>query len=128
MKFASSGFESIVLTLPNQLLIRLFQIIIYFAVMLQASCHTAHMVTKSQKVHISKDDGLPNFIISTLLKIGSGFPRVAGICPSLKNVYNLSSNRSFILWVQSIHQINICRKPSFPMKVSLIVLATLTLT
>ena len=42
------------------------------------------METKSQKVHISKDDELPNFAISTLLKIGSGFPRVAGIRPSPK--------------------------------------------
>ena len=30
------------------------------------------------------DDRLPNFTISTLLKIGSGFPRVAGIRPSRK--------------------------------------------
>ena len=43
------------------------------------------MVTKSQKVNISKDDGLSNFTISALLKISSGFPRVAGICPFLKN-------------------------------------------
>ena len=42
------------------------------------------MVNKSQKVHISKDDGLPNFTILTLLKIGLGFPRVAGMRTSLK--------------------------------------------
>ena len=42
------------------------------------------MVTKSQKVHISKDDELPNFAILTLLNVGSGFPRVAGIHPSQK--------------------------------------------
>ena len=86
------------------------------------------MVTKSQKVHISTDDGLPNFTISTLLKIGSGFPKVAGIRSSLKKVLNLSRNRSFILWMQSIHNVNIYKKPSFPMRVSLIVLATITLT
>ena len=40
------------------------------------------MLTKIQKVHISKDDGLPNFGISVLLKIRSEFPRVAGIRPS----------------------------------------------
>ena len=42
------------------------------------------MVTKNQKVCISKDDGLPNFTISTLLKIGLGFPMVAGIRLFLK--------------------------------------------
>ena len=42
------------------------------------------MLTKIQKVHISKDDGLPNFAISVLLKVGSGFPRIAGIRPSPK--------------------------------------------
>ena len=83
-------------------------------------CHKAlgilQMLTKSRKVHISKDDGLPNFAISTLLKIASGFTNIAGIRPSLKKILNLWINRSFILWLQSIHQTNICRKPSFPMR------------
>ena len=35
-------------------------------------------------------------------------------------ILNLSSNRSFIFWLQSIHHINTCRKPWFPMNVSLI--------
>ena len=42
------------------------------------------MITKTQRIHISKDDGFANFTTSTLLKIGSGFPRVAGIRPSMK--------------------------------------------
>ena len=32
----------------------------------------------------------------------------------------MSSNSSFILWLQFIHHINICRKPSFPMNLSFI--------
>ena len=40
------------------------------------------MLTKIQKVDISKDDGLPDLGKSVLLKIVPGFPRVAGICPS----------------------------------------------
>ena len=35
-------------------------------------------------------------------------------------ILNLSSNRSFILWLQCIHDINIFRKPSFPINPSLI--------
>ena len=35
-------------------------------------------------------------------------------------ILNFSSNRSFIFWLQSIHHINTCRKPWFPMNVSLI--------
>ena len=73
------------------------------------------MLTKSRKVHISKDDGLPNFAISTLLKTASGITNIAGIRPSLKK-YLIWINRFFILWLQSIHQTNIRRKPSFPMR------------
>ena len=62
------------------------------------------MVTKSQKIHISKDDGLPNFTIATLLKIGSRFPRVAGILVSLKKILNLSSNTSYSL--TGVHSTN----------------------
>ena len=108
MKFVSRGFKSIALALPNQWLIRLFHIS-FTLLLCYKPLSILQKLTKSQKVHISKDNGLPNFTISTLLKIGSGFPRV--------EILNLSSNRSFILWMQSIHHINICRKPLFPMNV-----------
>ena len=54
-------------------------------------------ISKFQKIHISKDDGLPNFGIWILLNIGSGFPRVAGIRPSPPKILNLSINMPFIL-------------------------------
>ena len=63
----------VVLTLPINDSFRYLHINVYLAVMLQ--CYKPlgilQRVTKSQKVHISSDDGFPNFITSTLLKIGS---------------------------------------------------------
>ena len=60
-----------------------------------------------------------------------GFPIIAGICPSLTKCY-ISQVIRLILWLQYIYQINICRKRSFPIKLSLIftlvVRETLTLT
>ena len=68
---------------------------------------------------------MPNFIISTLLNIAPGVSKsgnkVAGIRLFLTKILNLSSNRSFFLGMQSIHQISICRKPWFPMNISFII-------
>ena len=74
-------------------------------------------VTKSQKVHISKDDGLADFTTSTLLKIGSRIPRSSRNTSFHEKILSLTSNRYFISWLQSIYQIHICRKPSVPTKV-----------
>ena len=81
-------------------------------------------VTKSQKFNISNDNGFPNFTILTLLEIGSSVSQSSSNTSFPEKMLNLSSNRCFILWPQSSHKTNICRKPSFPMKVSLIVRET----
>ena len=82
-------------------------------------------VTESRKVHIASHDGLPYFWTSNMLhispRISQSGDRVAGICLSLIiGPVILSSNRCFIFWLESIHHINLCRKPPFPMKASLI--------
>ena len=81
-------------------------------------------LTKNQKVHISDHDGLEklhciNFGIGH--RISQRGSRVAGLSPFPNQVfweqytYCSSSNRSIILWLPSIHHINICRETWFPM-------------
>ena len=65
----------VVLTLPINDSFSYLHITVYLAVMLKplgikvTKSHKAHISTKSHKAHISSDDGFPNFITSTLLKV-----------------------------------------------------------
>ena len=93
-----------------------------------------------QRVKESKSSHIKSWWITKLFNINFSYHRSKGFQEwrqSIGNLFfpheilNLPSNRYFIFWLQSIHNINISRKPSFPMNVSLIltliVQATLSL-
>ena len=83
-------------------------------------------VTKSQKVHISSHDGLQKLhninYQNTGHRVSLRGSRVAGIFPISTKIlweqyiYCSSYSGSIILWLPSIHNINICWEPWYPMK------------
>ena len=80
-------------------------------------------VTKSDKFHISRHEGFPNFVTWNLLnlyaRVSKSKERVAGIRPSLAKCYNCK-HLVFYSLSAGTHHIVICRKLPFPMKAYLI--------